>query len=374
MSNANTPTIPPGAVLNADLSNPYTFKQCAKSEQIGELVAAVCSVMAKLNAIPKTPAKAQSGKGLPYEYLSEDAITATLRPLLAEAGLAPFPLGGQVVEREDYTAGSSQMTRVLARQRFLIAHKSGQWVECETWGEAADSGDKVANKVMTAAYKYFERQTFCINGGTDPDTSHSDDVARTGRGYGSDPRQAGGNQNRGNAGAGNQSRGSAQGGNQNRGQGANPNAAAGGGNQPDPKFPGGKGSDDRAGKCIGAIDKATDHAAVKGIIDTARGIDWTDDQRNRIRRAAAARRVSFWTAAIEAAPDLESVNVIQTEAGPALAAFPELAQLVTVKARQRSQAITAAQEAAETVPDPASGTGLDGDAPFGDTPVSEMEF
>lgn len=371
VSNAAAPV----PLRNADLEAPVPLKPLSQSNTIAELVGAVCGVMGKLGPIAKTPAKSSGGdggqkrSGLPYEYLSEDAITATLRPLLSEAGLAIIPRGGQIVEREDYEAGSSQMTRIVARQRFLIVHKSGEFLEGETWGEAADSGDKVMNKVMTAAFKYFERQTFAINGGSDPDTHHSDDVARTGRGYASRPTQQQQTGNRANNGQQN---------NQNQ-QRANPNqqtgAAAGnnGGKPANPKYPNGTGSDDRAAKLIEKIDTAPSHGDIAKMIEWARGVEWSDAQRVKIRTSAAARRVSFWSAAIDAAPDLEAVDSIQADATPALKDFAELGKLLQIRANNRRQAITAAQEAAYAAGNSGSGDGS-GDMPFADTPVEKFDF
>lgn len=356
-------------VRNTDIEQPFIFKPLARSEKIGSLVAAIASVMKQLAAIPKTPAKSSAGQGLPYEYLSEDAITSTLRPLMAEAGLVIFPQGGQVVEREDYEAGRSNMTRLLMRQRFLIGHNSGEWVECETWGEAADSGDKGANKCMTAAFKYLERQTFMVNGGADPDERHGDDVARTGRGYapaGNQNRQAAGGQQ-----TGNQTRAGGQTNNQQQNRQGNQNTAAGGGQQGDPAFPGGNGTEERAGKCMAAIAAAVTHEKVNQLIDHAKTVKWTTDQQNRIRRSAAAQRVALWSAEIAVAPTEEAVNAIQTASAGPLGAFPELAQLVTVKARHRNAEHAAARAQAEATPDTG---GASSEAPFSDVPVSEMEF
>lgn len=351
----------PAPIQNSDLSNPRRF-DLGMSAEIGKLAEAVCAVMGKLKPIEKTQ---PTGKGINYEYLSEDTITGTLRPLLAEAGLVILPRSCEVIEREDYLAKSGgEMTRFLTRHTWRILHKSGQWVDGQTWGEASDSGDKCLNKTMTAAYKYFERQTFAINGGHDPDATGPDEVARgeRGRGYGGDPRggrqsnqqQARGNgqQNAGNRAAGGN-------GQQNQGQNA--------GSQLKPA------TDADAGKAVAALDKAADHAAVAKIIDYAKGFAWTDAQKQRIRGAAAARRVAFWTAAIDAAPDEATVGAIQSEIGGALQNFPELAQAVRVRAKNRCDYLFQQSDIPDGTPN--AGTGSDNaDMPFGGEPVSEMEF
>jgi len=351
---------PASSIQNSDLTHPRRF-DLGMSSEIGQLAEAVCSVMGKLRPIEKT--KPEPGQGLKYEYLSEDAITATLRPLLAEAGLVILPRSCEVIEREDYTTTrGGEMTRFLTRHTWRILHKSGQWVDGQTWGEATDSGDKCLNKTMTAAYKYFERQTFAINGGHDPDATGPDEVARgeRGRGYGGDPRGNRGNQNTGNP-RGSQSAGG-QRGNQN-------NQTASGNTGPQLK----PATDEDAGKAVAALDKAADHAAVAKIIEYAKGFAWTEDQKTRIRGAAAARRVSFWTAAIDAAGSEDELNRIQTDIGGALQNFPELAQAVRVRAKKRADYLFQQSSVPDDTPN--AGMGHDNaDMPFGDTPVDGFEF
>jgi hypothetical protein len=360
----------PAPIVNTDITHPGRT-ELGSSAEIGKLADSICAVMGKLKPIAKTQ---PTGKGLPYEFLSEDAITSTLRPLLAEAGLVIFPRTCEVVEREDYLAKSGgEMTRFLTRHTWRILHASGQWIDGQTWGEATDSGDKCLNKCMTAAFKYFQRQTFAINGGNDPDDSGTDQVARGARGHGGAPagnRAAANNNNRGNynqAATNNRPAGNA--GNANTG---NAGAAAGNGAAGPALKPA---TDADAAKATAALDRATDHEAVAKIISYARGFDWTPAQKQRIRSTAAARRVSFWTVAIQNAATLEALDAIQTDVGGSLNDFPELAKAVHVRAKNRADALTAAQNAeANAGTDTSGGDGFGSDMPYNDVPVDEMQF
>lgn len=348
------------ATPNADLLAP---KRCevSMSAEVQELVTAVCGVMAQVGVIAKT-----KGQNLPYEYLSEDTITGTLRPLMAAAGLMILPRGCEVVEREDYTSGKGgEMTRVVARHTFRILHKSGQWIDGQTWGEASDSGDKVMNKVMTAAYKYFERQTFAINGGHDPDAHGPDEVSRGARNRGTtNPSR---NAAAGAGGAANRSGG--QGGvpsndrlaNQPAGQASGPASGAAGDKQ---------GSDERAAKCAGMIDNAATHEAVDALIDKAKQVTWTDAQIAKIKGAAAARHTALWVATIKAAGDENTIGAVLSAATSRLGRYPELVKALEINARNRAAELAAATEAAYN----ASTAGTIGDDQFSEVPVVEMEF
>ena len=345
------------ATPNADLLAP---KRCeiSMSAEVQELVTAVCTVMAQVGVIAKT-----KGQNLPYEYLSEDAITGTLRPLLAAAGLMILPRGCETVEREDYTAGKGgEMTRAVARHTFRILHKSGQWIDGQVWGEASDSGDKCFNKVMTDAYKYFLRETFAINGGHDPDAHGPDEVSRGARNRGttSPNRNAaagtGGATNRSNGQGGAPSNGRPA--NQPAGQASGPSGAQ-------------QGSDERAAKCAGMIDNAATHEAVDALIDKAKQVAWTDAQIAKIKGAAAARHTALWVAAIKVATDENAISAVLSAATSRLGRYPELVKAVEVNARNRAGQLAAESEAAYNASTPEAGSG---DDQFSDMPVAAMEF
>ena len=342
------------ATPNADLLAP---KRCelSMSAEVEQLVTAVCGVMAQVGVIAKT-----KGGSLPYEYLSEDAITGTLRPLLAAAGLMILPRACETVEREDYTAGKGgEMTRAVARHTFRILHKSGQWIDGQVWGEASDSGDKAYNKVMTDAYKYFLRETFAINGGHDPDAHGPDEVSRGARNRGTPQNNR--TAAAGTAGANNRTSGQPAG-QANRSQGA----PAGANNQPT----GQQGNDERAAKCAGMIDQAANHEAVDALIDQAKRVTWTDGQVAKIKAAAAARHTALWVAAIKATGDENTIGAIVSAAAARLGRYAELLKAVEVHARNRSAELSQSAEAAYT----ADTSGTVGDDQFSEVPVAEMEF
>lgn len=358
--------------LNADVMNPTTTV-IGKSDEIGQLVAAVCKIMAEVGGIDKTQAS-----GLNYKFLSEESMTTRLRGLMAAAGVMVMPRTCRVIEREDYrTAKGADMSRFLTRQTFIIAHTSGQWMEGETFGESSDSGDKCLNKCMTAAYKYYLRETFAISGGDDPDFHGGEAVARS-RGYGADPR---GGRPQGGGGNGQRQQGAPSGGGQNGQQRPQGNAGTGANPQQSNPNPDAAGAaqvaaalEQRSAACIGKIKDAGEHAQVDTLLRHAGTVQFTDKQAAAIRAAAAERKTAFWQESITAAADLEALDAIQSQVGGYLQPFPALAERIRAAAAARAEAIVSATDAAaraELAGVPGGALGAD---PFSDDPPASMDF
>lgn len=118
-----------------------------------------------------------SSPNLRYTFAGEADLIAALRPSMVAHGILVYPLKYEnlVIERYTTDKGSSMINaRLVATFRFVHA-PSETFVDVQSCGEGADSGDKSINKAMTDAYKYALRQTFEIETGDDPDKYPSED-------------------------------------------------------------------------------------------------------------------------------------------------------------------------------------------------------
>lgn len=138
----------------------------AQSETIGALVGAVAAVMGGFRGVEKNGVN-QFHR---YKYASDADILWTLKPLLAEHGLA-FILVGYTVESvsEVKTKNGGSERLVDLRVTYRLAHKSGEWMDVVAPGSGQDPGDKAHYKAMTGALKYALRQSFAIPTGDDPE-------------------------------------------------------------------------------------------------------------------------------------------------------------------------------------------------------------
>jgi len=115
-------------------------------------------VMAEIPAVAK---KAQ-GKDLPYAFRSIDDFINAVGPVLARHEVT---LSWQVedCQRERYsTKSGSSMVSTLLRIRYRFSAPDGSYMETVAIGEGFDSGDKSANKAMSAALKYALAHTLMI--------------------------------------------------------------------------------------------------------------------------------------------------------------------------------------------------------------------
>lgn len=138
----------------------------AQSETIGALIGAVAAVMGGFRGVEKSGVN-QFHR---YKYASDADILWTLKPQLAEHGLA-FILVGYTVEAigEVKTKNGGAERLVDLRVTYRLAHKSGEWMDVVAPGSGQDPGDKAHYKAMTGALKYALRQSFAIPTGDDPE-------------------------------------------------------------------------------------------------------------------------------------------------------------------------------------------------------------
>ena len=115
-----------------------------------------------------------------YQFRGIDDVFDALAPLLAKHGLVILPrvVDHQQVERKTAKGGTLIYTIIKCDFDFVAA-EDGSKHTVTTIGEAMDSGDKSANKSMSAAYKYAALQTFAIptEGDNDADGSSHEALA-----------------------------------------------------------------------------------------------------------------------------------------------------------------------------------------------------
>lgn len=124
------------------------------------LAKAFASVQA---AIPKDGTHDQG-----WNFTSEAAIAAHVRPHLADNGLMVVPIKCVPTYTTEPT-GRRDMKFCRVVVTYRIYHSSGQCIEVESFGEAFDAGDKSAGKAQTMAYKTLWLELFCLARGVDPD-------------------------------------------------------------------------------------------------------------------------------------------------------------------------------------------------------------
>ena len=136
---------------------------------------AINHVMGRVGYVQK-----QDAKGLPYTFAGEAAFIKAVRPHLVDVGLVVYQSNVELLGRFEFTSkGGAPGINILAKFTWTWVHTtSGTSIEVTTIGEAADYGDKAANKAMTAGMKYNMRQTLVIETGDDPDTTSSDEFLR----------------------------------------------------------------------------------------------------------------------------------------------------------------------------------------------------
>jgi len=132
------------------------------------IYAAIAAILARVGPIAKANRNQHQG----YRFRGIDDVYNALHPLLAEhkVFVAPEVTGCKVVERE--SSNGTALIYTTLRVRFTLYAADGSSVQVTTVGEAMDSGDKSANKAMSAAMKYALIQLFCIPTAGDNDTEN----------------------------------------------------------------------------------------------------------------------------------------------------------------------------------------------------------
>jgi hypothetical protein len=135
------------------------------------IIKAIHAVMTKVEYVVKD-GKNEFHK---YRYASEAALIAALRPVMLEEGLVIIPSGEELLPVDEWG-----ITHIVLS--YTLTHISGDvWPDkIKAFGAGSDKsgkrkddtftvGDKGTYKAITGAYKYFIKNLFQLETGTDPE-------------------------------------------------------------------------------------------------------------------------------------------------------------------------------------------------------------
>lgn len=124
-------------------------------------------VLADVEAIEK---ERKNTQGTGYHFRGIDDVYNAMHPLFAKHGVFCVPIVLNVVREDRETRTGTAMIYTMLTVKYVFYAIDGSSVEATVVGEAFDTGDKSANKAMSAAMKYAILQTFCIPTREDKDT------------------------------------------------------------------------------------------------------------------------------------------------------------------------------------------------------------
>lgn len=106
-----------------------------------------------------------------YKFRKIDDVYDSLHPALAKHGVFIVPKIIEHKEERFQTSKGSNQIRVTLKVEYRVFADDGSFLTTEIMGEGIDSSDKAIPKAMTAAFKYFLFEIFCIavEGETDAD-------------------------------------------------------------------------------------------------------------------------------------------------------------------------------------------------------------
>lgn len=143
------------------------------SEETKFIYSLIPAAMAEIGAIEKS----RDNQLQHYKFRGIDDIYKSVQPIFSRLGIFVIPEVIEEKREERTTKQGSHLIYTVLRVCFKFYAKDGSFVEAITVGEAMDSGDKSANKAMSAAMKYALIQTFVIPTEGDNDTeSHNHEV------------------------------------------------------------------------------------------------------------------------------------------------------------------------------------------------------
>lgn len=134
--------------------------------EVKSLVAKLAEVMAAIHHLPKTG----WNDHFKYSFAAETDVSAAVRSELAARGVVVLPRA--VGEPRRLEIATSKGSRYITEITFDLVFTDGSdSVTVTVVGQGEDSGDKGANKALTAAVKYGLLKTFLIPTGEDPDAN-----------------------------------------------------------------------------------------------------------------------------------------------------------------------------------------------------------
>lgn len=125
---------------------------------MSEIYTLIGKAMADIGAIEKKDKNPQQG----WKYRGIDAVYNALNPVMAKYGLFVLPEILKQEREERKNAKGNAIIYTILTIRYTMYAPDGSSVSCVVVGEAMDTGDKSANKAMSAALKYAMFQLFMI--------------------------------------------------------------------------------------------------------------------------------------------------------------------------------------------------------------------
>lgn len=121
---------------------------------------AINEIMKELPAISKDRKLEHNGR-LQYKFRGIDDVYMALNPLLVKHKVTTVPFA-TVHTAERVATKNGEANRVILNVTYTFYAEDGSNVQAQAIGEGMDTGDKAANKAMSAAHKYALLQVFCI--------------------------------------------------------------------------------------------------------------------------------------------------------------------------------------------------------------------
>lgn len=97
-----------------------------------------------------------------YSFRGIDAFVQALSPILSRHGVICVPRVLDRLHEVHPTSSGGRQIMVFLTVEWRIYGPRGDYIEAVTVGQAFDSGDKAANKAMSAAFKYLLGQLFAV--------------------------------------------------------------------------------------------------------------------------------------------------------------------------------------------------------------------
>lgn len=144
------------------------------SEKVGQIYALIPKIMLEVGAVEKNRVNKPQG----YSFRGIDDFYLALQIPMASNGVFVVPKVLEHTREERETKSGGRMIYTIMKVSNTYYAPDGSSMETITVGEAMDSGDKSANKAMSAAQKYSFIQLFCVPSDDDKDTeNHSHELA-----------------------------------------------------------------------------------------------------------------------------------------------------------------------------------------------------
>jgi hypothetical protein len=126
----------------------------------------IAAVMGEVDYVQKQKPK---DNGMKYSFVSHDAVTAKVRPLLHKHGVVYYP-------RELHVTQSGNRTEAIFTVRFENVDDRTDYIDVATFGYGVDGQDKGPGKAMSYGVKYALLKVLGLETGDDPENEQGSDA------------------------------------------------------------------------------------------------------------------------------------------------------------------------------------------------------